>query len=95
MTEGTLCSLTVSSLAASSTLHFESLGFEELAEHNQEKGEFNKTQQLQIEQKYSKVQEKLLLGRFFIITTWQSTWPALSGSNPRLLWVTWQKITTG
>jgi hypothetical protein len=38
VTEGTLCSLTVSSPAASSTLHFECLGFEELAEKNQEKG---------------------------------------------------------
>jgi hypothetical protein len=39
MMEGTLYSLIVSSLAASSTLHFVSLGFEELVEKNQEKGE--------------------------------------------------------
>jgi hypothetical protein len=39
MTEGMLCSLTVSSSVASSTLHFECLGFEELAEKNEEKGE--------------------------------------------------------
>jgi hypothetical protein len=38
MTEGTLCSLIVSSSAASLTLHFRCLGFEELAEKNQEKG---------------------------------------------------------
>jgi hypothetical protein len=38
MTEGTLCSLKVSSPAASSTLRFECLGFEELAEKNPEKG---------------------------------------------------------
>jgi hypothetical protein len=38
VTEGTLCSLTVSSPAASLTLHFECLGFEELPKQNQEKG---------------------------------------------------------
>jgi hypothetical protein len=37
VTEGTLCSLTVSSPATSSTIRFECLGFEELAEKNQEK----------------------------------------------------------
>jgi hypothetical protein len=36
--EGTLCSLTVSSSTASSTLRFECLGFEELPEQSQEKG---------------------------------------------------------
>jgi hypothetical protein len=53
MMEGTLCSLMVSSPAASPTLRFKCLGFEELLE--KKKGEFNKTQQLQIEQKYSQV----------------------------------------
>jgi hypothetical protein len=38
VTEGTLCSLTVSSPVAFSTLRFECLEFEELAEKNQEKG---------------------------------------------------------
>jgi hypothetical protein len=38
MMEGTLCSLTVSSPIASTTLNFECLGFEELAKQNQEKG---------------------------------------------------------
>jgi hypothetical protein len=35
MMESTLCSLTVSSPATSSTLHFECLGFKELVEKNQ------------------------------------------------------------